>query len=86
MFYKDFDLVKATDILVNVLKNHQYVIKETMFPMLILHVGISIERMLNCQFYTTERKNQALLQSIESVSYTHLKGALIEVEVIAVKS
>ena len=32
MFYKDFDLVKATDILVNVLKNHQYVIKETMFP------------------------------------------------------
>lgn len=65
MFYKDFDLVKATDILVNVLKNHQYVIKETMFPMLILHVGISIERMLNCQFYTTERKNQALLQSIE---------------------
>ena len=65
MFYKDFDLIKATDILIDVLKEYQYSIKETMFPMLILHVGISIERMLNCRYYTIERKNEQLLDSIE---------------------
>ncbi|WP_028044598.1 BglG family transcription antiterminator [Candidatus Stoquefichus massiliensis] len=65
MFYKDFDLINATDILVDVLKENQYIIKDTMFPMLILHIGISIERMLNCRFYTTERKNEKLLKSIE---------------------
>lgn len=65
MFYKDFDLIKATDLLIDVLKEYQYTIKETMFPMLILHVGISIERMLNCQFYKTERKNPELIDSIE---------------------
>lgn len=65
MFYKDFDLINATDILIDILKKHHYIIKETMFPMLILHIGISIERMLNCRFYSTEIKNEELFNSTE---------------------
>lgn len=65
MFYKDFDLIKATNLLIDILKKHKYTIKETMFPMLILHLGISIERMMNCQFYKTENNKQELKESIE---------------------
>lgn len=65
MFYKDFDLIKATNLLIDILKKYKYSIKETMFPMLILHLGISIERMLNCQFYKTESNKQELKESIE---------------------
>lgn len=65
MFYKDFDLIKAIDILIEVLKKYHYSIKETMFSMLILHVGISIERMMNYQFYKTETNKVEIQETIE---------------------
>lgn len=65
LFYKDFDLIQAVDLFVDVLKKYEYSIKETMFPMLILHLGISIERMLNYQFYKTERNKDDLKETIE---------------------
>lgn len=64
-FYKDFDLVKAIDILIEVLKKYHYSIKETMFSMLILHIGISIERMINYQFYKTETNKIEVKETIE---------------------
>ncbi len=65
MFYKDFDLIQVTDVLIRILKEHHYNIKESMFPMLILHIGISIERMLNYQFYKTDIRNDELIASEE---------------------
>lgn len=65
MFYKDFDLVRAVDILIEVLKKYHYSIKESMFSMLILHVGISIERMMNYQFYKTETNKVEIKETIE---------------------
>ena len=65
LFYKDFDLVEAVDLFVEILKKYEYSIKETMFPMLILHLGISIERMINYQFYKTERDVESLKKTVE---------------------
>lgn len=64
-FYKDFDLIKAIEILVSILKKYHYTIKETMFSMLILHVGISIERIMHSQFYKTETSQVDIKETVE---------------------
>lgn len=64
-FYKDFDLVKAIEILVEILKKYQYTIKETLFSMLILHVGISIERIMHSQFYKREASQVDIKETVE---------------------
>lgn len=64
-FYKDFDLIQAIDILIRILKKYHYSIKETMFSMLILHVGISIERILHFKFYKTESNESQIKTTIE---------------------
>ena len=64
-FYKDFDLIKAIEILVEILKKHHYTIKESMFSMLILHVGISIERIMHSQFYKTETSQVDIQTTVE---------------------
>ena len=43
--YKSFDLIAVKDIFVDVLEEYDYSIHESMFPMVILHAGTSIERM-----------------------------------------
>ena len=45
--YEKFDLLKIVDILETVLQNHNYSFRETSIPMIIIHVGITIERILN---------------------------------------
>ena len=63
--YKSFDLLAVKDIFVDVLEEYDYSIHESMFPMVMLHAGTSLERM-NCSNYVNmENGNQGLKDTIE---------------------
>lgn len=63
--YRSFDLIEVKDIFVDVLEEYDYSIHESLFPMLILHAGTSIERM-NCSNYINMEDNrQGLEDTIE---------------------
>ncbi|QIK68955.1 transcription antiterminator [Erysipelothrix sp. HDW6C] len=45
--YEKFDLLRIMEILEDSLSAHDYKLRETSIPMIIIHIGITIERMLN---------------------------------------
>ena len=63
--YRSFNLIEVKDIFVEVLKEYDYSIHESMFPMLILHAGISIERMNCANYINMEEGMQGLEETIE---------------------
>lgn len=63
--YKSFDLIEVKNIFMDVLQEYDYTIHESMFPMLILHAGTSIERMHNANFINMEDNRQGLEETIE---------------------
>ena len=63
--YKSFDLLAVKDIFVEVLEEYDYSIHESMFLMVLLHAGTSIERMNCAHFVTMENASQGLEDTIE---------------------
>lgn len=63
--YRSFDLIEVKDIFVDVLEEYDYSIHESMFPMLILHAGTSIERMNCANYINMEEGVQGLEDTIE---------------------
>ena len=63
--YRSFNLIEVKDIFVNVLEEYDYSIHESMFPMLILHAGTSIERMNCANYINMEEGMQGLEETIE---------------------
>lgn len=59
--YRSFNLIEVKDIFVDVLEEYDYSIHESMFPMLILHAGTSIERM-NCANYINMEEGMSGLE------------------------
>lgn len=63
--YKNFDLLLVKDILLEVFNEYDFSIQNMVFPMLVLHIGISIERMIKYNYIKTDRKNKELYESLE---------------------
>ena len=63
--YRSFNLIEVKDIFVDVLEEYDYSIHESMFPMLILHAGTSIERMNCANYINMEEGMQGLEETIE---------------------
>lgn len=63
--YRNFDLIEVKDIFVDVLEEYDYSIHETLFPMLIIHAGTSIERMTCANYINLDDKDQGLMDTIE---------------------
>lgn len=63
--YSNFDLIEVKDIFVKVLEEYDYSINESLFPMLILHAGTSIERMSSANYINVEENPQGLEETIE---------------------
>jgi len=63
--YKNFDLIEVKDIFVQVLEEYDYSIHESMFPMLIVHAGTSIERISACHYVEMEETRPGLEDTIE---------------------
>ena len=64
--YRSFNLIEVKDIFVDVLEEYDYSIHESMFPMLILHAGTSIERM-NCANYINMEEGCLLYTSLQRI-------------------
>ena len=63
--YKNFDLLLVKDILLEVFDEYNFTVKDMMFPMLVIHIGISIERIIKYNFIKTDRKNKEFYESRE---------------------
>lgn len=63
--YRSFDLIEVKDIFVDVLEEYDYSIHESLFPMLIIHAGTSIERMTCANYANFDNKEQGLEDTIE---------------------
>lgn len=63
--FKDFDLIKVKTILEETLKEYHYHVRELAIPRLMLHIGVTIDRMLKYNFIKTDRGSKELKNSIE---------------------
>lgn len=63
--YSNFDLIEVKDIFIQVAGEYGYSIHESLFPMLILHAGTSIERMSYANYISMEENIQGLEETIE---------------------
>lgn len=53
--FPNFDLIKVKNILEEILNKHSYRVREETFPMMMIHVGVSIQRMMNCNYVEISR-------------------------------
>ncbi len=63
--YKHFDLIEVKDIFEKVLEEYDYSIHESMFPMLIVHAGTSIERIRSYHYVCPGETQPGLEDTIE---------------------
>lgn len=83
--YKDFDLLLIKDILEQTLDKHNYHVREMAFPMLMIHVGIAIERIIRRNYIQTDRKNEELKKSQEykiAEEFFHNVAKKIRIEIV----
>lgn len=64
-FYKEFDLLLVKEILDHTFELYDYPIREMAMPMLMMHIGVAIERIIHHNFVSTEVENKQLLNSKE---------------------
>jgi lichenan operon transcriptional antiterminator len=64
-FYKDFNLIQVKDILQDTFKEYHYHIRELTFTMIIMHIGIAIERIIRHKFIKTDRNTDELRNRLE---------------------
>lgn len=64
-FYKDFDLIEVKHILEDTFKEYDYHIHELTFTMLIMHIGIAIERIIRHNFIKIDQDSEELKDSLE---------------------
>lgn len=83
-FWTDFDLLEIKEIFENICKKYEYKIRETTFPMIMMHAGVAIERIINHNHITNDI-NEKVVESREyQVSYDFFKevSKLLSVEII----
>lgn len=85
--YKDFDLITMKDTLIEVIDEYGYSINETLFTMLILHLGTSIERILQYKFINLDESNDYINETIEyQMSKTFFKKLAKKINISIVES
>lgn len=63
--FKRFDLLEVKNILEQVIQSYHYSIRGAMMPMVILHAGTSIERMMHSDYISLEETAGNLTETIE---------------------
>ena len=64
-FYHDFDLIKVKELLEAVCQKYNYTAQGMSFPMLILHIGISIQRILQHNFIQEGNQKEEIRSTLE---------------------
>lgn len=83
-FWTDFDLLAIKDIFEEVCEKYEYKIRETTFPMIMMHAGVAIERIINHNYLTSEI-DEKLVESTEyQVSYEFFERVsnLLNIEIV----
>lgn len=83
--YKDFDLLLIKDILEGTFDKFNFHVREMAFPMLMIHVGIAIERIIRHNYIQTDRKNEVLKKSTEykiADEFFHRVAKKIRIEIV----
>lgn len=83
--FKDFDLIKVKRILEDTLRSYHYHVRELAIPRLMMHVGITMERMIRYNFIKTDRGNDELRNSVEyeiSNSFFNKVASEINIKVV----
>lgn len=85
--YPAFDLLEVKNIFLSVLKEYDYSIHESMLPMLILHAGTSIERMMHSNYISVTEQGDNLEETIEyQISSDFFKRVSERLHIKAVQS
>lgn len=87
--WSNFNLLEVKDILENVCNKYDYKIREITFPMIIIHAGVAIERIINHNYIKTVNSYEKLKNSTEyKISYEffilvskHIKIEVVEEEI-----
>ncbi|CAM4212832.1 transcription antiterminator [Erysipelothrix inopinata] len=65
LLYSRFDLVQVTKVFEDTLEEFNYSVRETAIPMIVVHIGITIERMLSGHYLSLESVNKQAGDGIE---------------------
>lgn len=63
--FPNFNLIRVKNILEKVMKKYSYRIREETFPILVIHVGVAISRMMSCYYIETTRNRSEIKETIE---------------------
>lgn len=63
--FPNFDLIRVKDVLEKSLEQFDYKIREETFTILLIHVGVAIQRMLTCHYIDISRDNEKMKKSME---------------------
>ena len=84
--YSNFDLLKAKVELEKLLNEYNYVVNDVSFPSLILHIGVSLERIINFNYVENSiRDNEQIRNSVEytiSTKFYEAMAKLYNTEII----
>ena len=87
--WSNFNLLEVKDIFENICNKYDYKIREITFPMIIIHAGVAIERIINHNYIKTVNSYEKLKNSKEyQISYEffttvskHIKIEIVEEEI-----
>ncbi|MFV0394079.1 MAG: BglG family transcription antiterminator, partial [Coprobacillaceae bacterium] len=83
--WTNFDLLEVKDILEEVCEKYSYNIRATNFPMIVLHVGVAIERIINRNFIHSIHTFDKLKDSIEyeiALRFFTMISKRIQIEIV----
>lgn len=63
--FPNFDLIRVKNVLEEILGKYSYRVREETFPMLMIHVGVSIQRMMNYNYVETNRCRSEIRDTLE---------------------
>ncbi len=63
--FPNFDLIRVKNILEEILNKHSYRVREETFPMMMIHVGVSIQRMMNYNYVEISRYRSEIKDTLE---------------------
>lgn len=85
--FTDIDLLKIKDLLDDTLSEFDFHIREMSMPMLMIHIGISIERLMKCNYIKTNVVKEDVKNNIEyKIAYSFFQKAGREMKIKIVES
>ena len=83
--WSNFDLLEIKDILEDVCELYNYQIREIDFPMIMIHAGVAIERIINRNYINSKTAKHHLNNNIEyqiSYDFFHRVSKTIDIELV----